>query len=363
MRISRIGVIGLCGLAFRTQQTTTAPEELITLQAAPGSLHAWRAANDKVELLEKSSHVSPQDRIGTVGGEAARFTTEGPLTVLLRGIKVAKGAGLALERKAGRLVLKLYKGTVVVESYESEIEVETPFGKVAGKQVYFMATVDEKSTKVLALEGKVTFTNDLGSVTVSEGMAGEADRGKAPGSPRAQTPLESDQMRATEAETNLIRNGGFEEKLQDWLIDFLPAQEDLKIVHSGIRSLRVNLNNTGPSQPILPAKSVKGKLKAGSQYLMRFYVRTEKFDRAGKPADFKLGIDRNGKGPATDSKHHFEFPGSEGAWSARRITFEATGPDLWFALYTGTAGGAYNGTMWFDDFYLAEIPPAPPKGK
>jgi hypothetical protein len=51
------------------------------------------------------------------------------------------------------------------------------------------------------------------------------------------------------------------------------------------------------------------------------------------------------------------------AWSARRITFEAIGPDLWFVLYTGTAGGAYNGTMWFDDFYLAEIPPAPLKGK
>jgi hypothetical protein len=363
MRLCGTGVMGLCALAFRPQQTTTAPEEVIPLQVLSGTLHAWRAASAKIELLEKSTRASPQDRIGTVNGEAARFATEGPLTVLLRGIKVGKAAGLGIEHRAGKIVLKLYKGTLVVESYESEIEVETPFGKVAGRQVYFVATVDEKSTKVVALEGKVTFTNDLGSVTIGEGMAGEADKGKAPGAPRAPSVAEGEQARAAEAETNLIRNGGFEEKLQDWLIDFLPAQEDLKVVHSGIRSLRVSLNNTGASQPILPAKSVKGRLKAGTSYLLRFYVRTEKFERAGKPAEFKLGIDRSGKGQATDSKFHYEFQGSDGAWSARRITFEATGPDAWFAFFTGTAGGAYTGTMWFDDFYLAEIPAAPGKGK
>lgn len=135
------------------------------------------------------------------------------------------------------------------------------------------------------------------------------------------------------------------------------------MVHSGVRSLRVNLSNTGASQPILPAKSIKGKLKAGTSYLLRFYVRTEKFTRDGKPGTFKIGIDRSGKGQAADTKYHFEFPAADGIWTARRMTFEATGPDVWFALYTGTQGGAYNGQMWFDDFYLAEIPASPGKGK
>jgi carbohydrate binding protein with CBM4/9 domain len=363
MRLRGICLWALALLGARPQQTTTAPEEVIPLQAAAGALHVWRAAADKVEPLEKSGRVSAMDRVGTLNGDAARFTVEGPLTVLLRGIRVGKGAGLALERKAGKLVLKLYKGTVVVESYESEIEVETPFGKVAGKQVYFVATVDEKSAKVVALEGKVTFSNDLGSVTVGEGLSSEADKGKAPSPPRLHGPGEADFAHAHEAEGNLIRNPGFEEKLQDWLIDFLPAQEDAKIVHGGVRSLRVSLKDTAANQPILPAKSVKGKLKPGSSYLFRFYVRTEKFARDGKPADFKLGIDRTGKGVANDSKYHFEFPGSEGSWAARRVTFEATGPDLWFAFYTATAGGPYAGTLWFDDFYLAEIPAGPAKGK
>lgn len=342
------------------QETAVAPEETIPLQPLAGPISVWRAATDKVEPAERAgARVTPGDRLGTAAGEPGRFATEGPLQVLMRGIKAAKGQGLALERKSGRLLLKLYKGTVVVESYESEIELETPFGKVAGKQVYFMASVDEKSARVWALDGKLSFASDLGSVTLAEGTASEAEKGKPPSPPRPMTPAEADQARLFEADLNLIRNGGFEQRLEDWTIDFLPAQEDLKVVRSGKRSLRVTLKDVRPSDPILPSKSVKGLLKPGAKYLFRYYVRAEGYRREGGPAEVKLVLDRTGKGSVADPRFHFEREPVEGEWAARRVSFQATGPDLWFCLYAGTAGGRYNGALWFDDFFLAEIPAGP----
>ncbi len=38
------------------------------------------------------------------------------------------------------------------------------------------------------------------------------------------------------------------------------------------------------------------------------------------------------------------------------MTFEATGADVAICCYLGTDAGSYTGTVWFDDFYLGEIP-------
>jgi hypothetical protein len=344
------------------QDTTTTPAESIPLQVSGGSLHAWRAAGDKVEGLEKSGKVAPADRLGTLNGEPARFSTEGALVVQLRGIKVSSGKGLALERKGGKLTLKLYKGTVVVESYESEIELETPFGKVAGKEVYFVATVDEKSTKVVALEGKVTLTNDLGSVTIGEGMSSEADAGKAPGAPRPSPPKDVEAVRAVE-EGNLIRNPGFENRLEEWKIEYLPILDDTQVFHSGRRSMKVTVKDFPPNQPIFPPRFVKGTLKPGTRYLFRFYVRTENFTAAGKPADFKVVLDRSGRGSGADTQNHHLVPASDGTWSVHRFMVESTAQDFWFAMYCGDKPGPYTGTIWFDDFFLGEFPASPAKGK
>lgn len=349
-----------CGIVLLLlfQETTITPAEFIPVQVLNGNLQAWRAAGDKVEPLEKSGRVAPADRMGTLNGEAAKFTTEGALVVQLRGIKVSSGKGLGLERKGGRLALRLFKGTVVVESYESEIELETPFGKVGGKEVYFVATVDEKSTKVVALEGRVTLTNDLGSVTLGEGTSSEADAGKAPTAPRPSSAREVEAARAIE-EGNLVRNPGFENRLEDWKIEYLPIIDDPQTFHSGRRSMKVWFKDYPANQPIFPPKLVKGTLKAGSRYLFRFYVRTENFLNAGKPAEIKVVLDRKGKGDNVESQFHYMVPASEGAWSVHRFMVEATTTDFWVGMYCGNGPGTYSGTIWYDDFYLGEFP----KGK
>ncbi len=357
----------ICGIVLwlLAQETTPAPAEFIPVQVVSGSLHAWRAGGEKVEAIDKAGRVSPADRLGTPTGDPARFSTEGSLVVQLRGIKVSPGKGLAVERRGGTLALKLYKGTVVVESYESDIEVETPFGKVQGKEVFFLATVDEKSTKVVALEGKVTFTNDLGAVTLGEGGAAEAEAGKAPGGPRPASPAELESGRAGES-GNLISNPGFESRLQDWKPpEWMRSNftEETKIVHSGRYSAKASAENYPTNQPLFPGRFVKGVLKPGTKYLFRFYVRSEGFTAAGKPAEFKVVLDRTGKGSGRETIMHHLIPASDGAWTVHRFMFEATTPDLWFAMFCGDPAGPYAGAVYFDDFFLGEFPSGPSRPK
>jgi hypothetical protein len=356
-----------CGilLLLLAQDTTTAPAEFIPVQVVSGSLQAWRSVGDRVEPIDKVGRVTPADRLGTLTGDPARFSTEGSLVVQLRGIRVSSGKGLAVERRGGTLALKLYKGTLVVESYESEIEVETPFGKVQGKEVYFLATVDEKSTKVVALEGKVSFTNSLGSVTLGEGSSADAEAGKAP-APRAAGASDVEAARALEEQRNLISNPGFENRLQDWKPPEWMAKtftEDPKIAHSGHSSARVTIENFPPNQPLIPPHTLKGVLKPGTKYLFRFYVRTEGFNAAGKPGEFKLVLDRTGLNKGSDTSTHYLVPSSDGSWSVHRFMFEATTPDLWFSMYCGDLKGPYNGLLWLDDFFLGDFPSSPAKPK
>ena len=350
-------------LLLLAQETTPAPSESIPVQVVSGGLQAWRAGGDKIEPLEKAGRVSPADRLGTLTGDPARFSTEGALVVQLRGIKVSPGKGLAVERRGGTLALKLYKGTVVVESYESDIEVETPFGKVQGKEVYFLATVDEKSTKVVALEGKVAFTNDLGGVRLGEGDASEAEAGKVPAAPRSASPAELEAIRSLE-ERNLISNPGFESRLQDWKgPDWIKFAEDSKIVHSGRYSARASVDAYPSNQPMFPPRTLKGVLKPGCKYLFRVYVRTEGFTASGKPGEFKLVLDRSGQNKGRDTSMHNVIPASEGVWTVHRFIFEALTPDLWLGMYCGDPPGPYTGAVYFDDFFLGEMPAGPVRTK
>jgi hypothetical protein len=106
---------------------------------------------------------------------------------------------------------------------------------------------------------------------------------------------------------------------------------------------------------VLPPRTVKGVLKPGSRYLVRFYVRTDAYRCSGKPGMLKFAYDP-GRALDADTAVHTPFEASEGAWSVHRYAFEAKGTDFAFAVYTSTEGGAYTGTVWFDDFFLAEFP-------
>ncbi len=164
-------------------------------------------------------------------------------------------------------------------------------------------------------------------------------------------------MRAAEAETNLLKNPGFEDGLEDWPADpNLHVREDREVFRGGKRSCRCRFKDTAPSNPLFAMKTARGALVPGARYLLRFFVRTESYLRDGKPAELKVVLDREGKGSWADPRFHFQAPGSEGTWAARRILFDATGPDFCFSVHTGMEAGLYGGTVWFDDFYLGRLP-------
>jgi hypothetical protein len=348
-------------LALLATQDQTVPEEsLFSVQTLSGTLSAWRPGPNTTEKLEKSARVSSRDRLGTPSGETARFATEGPLVVLVKGVRVAPQKGLSLERKDGKMILQFHNGTLVVESYESPIDLLTPHGKVSGKEVHFIVTADESSTRVVSLAGSPTFSNDLGEVTIAEGQSSQSDKGKAPSKPKPAGRAESEVARAMEAESNLIPNAGFEDGLTGWKTNYPPIQEETVIVRTGKRSCRCPIKLDGQSEPVLPPRTLKGVLRPGARYLVRFYVRTEAFRCNGKPGTLKFAFDP-ARALDSDTAVHTPFEASEGAWSARRYAFEAKGPDFAFAVYTSTEQGVYSGTVWFDDFFLAEFPALPSK--
>jgi hypothetical protein len=106
---------------------------------------------------------------------------------------------------------------------------------------------------------------------------------------------------------------------------------------------------------VLPRRTIKGILKPGARYLVRFYVRTDAFRCNGKPGTLKFAFDP-GRDLDADTAVHTPFEAPEGTWTVHRFAFEAKGPDFAFAVYTSTDSGSYTGTVWFDDFFLAEFP-------
>src|SRR6185503_19760396 len=141
-----------------------------------------------------------------------------------------------------------------------------------------------------------------------------------------------------------------------WKTNYPPLLEETQVVRSGKKSCKCPIKLDGQSEPVLPARTIKGLLKPGARYLVRFYVRSEAFRCNGKPGALKFAFDPGGAGLNSDTAIHLPFDGSEGAWSARRFSFESKGTDFSLAVYTSTEAGAYTGTVWFDDFFLAEFP-------
>src|SRR5207248_2405879 len=151
-------------------------------------------------------------------------------------------------------------------------------------------------------------------VTIVEGQSSQAEKGKAPSKPKPAGRAESEVARTLEAESNLIPNPGFEDGLTGWKSNYPPILEDIQVVHGGKRSCKCPVKTEGQSEPVLPARTVKGVLKPGARYLVRFYVRTEAFLCNGKPGTLKFAFDP-GRALDADTAVHTPFEASEGAWS------------------------------------------------
>ncbi|MBI2933592.1 MAG: hypothetical protein HYY16_18270 [Planctomycetes bacterium] len=341
------------------QDSTTRPEEGLRVRRISGVLSVWRSAATRVEEIDAEAGVAMEDRLGTTAGSGAKFTT-GALTVFLDRIRPSKDEGLGLERTGeGKLVLRLYKkGRVVLESFEPQLTVETPHGTLtADRAAYFVASVDEGQLKVVALEGPLRFRSDLGTCVVEEGEAFGVERGaKRLPKPRAATLEETGLSEGAERE-NLLTNPGFSDGFEDWAMkSWLPAEVDQKVFRSRPASGRMTLKGKGRNAPIFPTKRVGG-LKAQARYALRFYMRTEGFTRTdGRPGKIKVCIDREGGTDWKETSLHHEFEGIEGRWVSRRLSFVALGAEAGIGIFLSEEAGEYSGSIWVDDFLLAEFP-------
>jgi len=355
-------------VALALLQDPTTPEEQPKIRHLAGELSIWRAATSRVDAVakERDAYVAKDDRIGTPRGTPAKFLAADALLVLLDRVTAAKDRGLGVERtKEGTVLLKMYRGNLVVESVESKFAVVSDeHGTVTpgGSRSYFIATVDDTSMKVVALEGQLKFTTSLGTtVLVEEGQTLRVDRGAKEAPKPTVTRPEDARVPSLGEAVNLVFNPDFSAGLKDWFLqDLLPSTVSVTVdkdrARSAPASARATMKSTAQNDPIFAQKIVKG-LTAGTRYTVRFYVSAERWvDERGEPAVIKVGVDRSGAATFHDTKHHYEFSVMEGRWVSRRIDFEATGSSVRIAFFAPTREGRYSGSLWFDDFCVVAGP-------
>jgi hypothetical protein len=350
-------------LALVVQDTQT--QLPVDVQAISGEIQVWR---HKTRTLEKSSTrfvVLPEDRIGSPAGAVSRITI-GDVVLILRGVEAGSASGLSAQFSGKKLLLKLHKGSAVVESVETDVSVETPHGKVEGKTVYFLLEVQKDRSRLVAIDGPLSYTTTLGELTLEPGESAVADGKKAPVKLR-ETVAEKDLAWSSTAESpvNLVQNPGFEEDLTEWLgiehqgRKLLTVEE--KTVRSGKKAARISLPNLVPGKDTgnrswLLFEGHYGVLKAGTRYLFRAWVRAENYTCDGKEGAITIAMQWSLKDQAYKGEFRKTVPVVPGAWKCVRffVTPQADGFELY--VFPGTEGKPVNGTLWLDDFFLAPLP-------
>ncbi len=337
------------------QPQDTRPEELPAIRPVAGDLKVWRAATGGIDAVKQEVRVAPADRIGTAGGEyACLLITEGEGLVSLKGIKAGKDRGLGLERAKGGLVLKVYDGKVTLETFATEIVVQTPQGEVRGKQAYFYIEVAEDKTKVVSIEGTVTFANDLGGVDVGPGEEATAAAGKKPSEPRKSDPRALREI--FDAPQNRLANPGFETEAKGW---DLPTDNrfwsfDRELVHTGARSacFEVTPKHFAGRRDGGLACQRGIAVTQGRRYIVRAYVylRTVKGSVSATLSFMPLeeGGDRDGLWTKT--------PLRENAWTMLRLVGTAKRPTMDVSISFQIRSDDYEARIWADDVALIELP-------
>lgn len=341
------------------QDPGTATGELPTVRPVYEALAVWKAATRKVEAVGPGLRVTPGDRLGAPGGAYACFAVEGDNLISLRGVVAAEDKGLSLERHGARLVAKLFEGKLLVETFQSEIRVETAHGRIEAKTAAFLVEVSGGKTRVVALDGTLTFSNTLGSVKVEAGKESVAEGQSAPTAPAPAKPESDRDLTGPPPVRNLIRNPGFEEGLKFWNPRFdskAPcASLDEESPFSGRRCVRLDVSNRvfGPGKK--PGHwlgfGVGVELKVGRRYLLRVYLRTDVRSGRGVPLVTVGGV----AGPSIFRP----APLSDGTWQLVRGIVRATQTDGRIAIEADTGTESYDLQIRADDFALVELPDLP----
>lgn len=333
------------GAAAAPQETKT--EAHPTVRPVSGTLHAWRHGKESAEPLKGALEVAPEDRLGTPSGEAASFAADKDALVTLRGVVVKKSKGLGLVRKNGGLVLQLFDGSVLVDSAETTLGVETPFGTVQGKPAVYLVEVTRKEAKVVSLGGRLTFSNSLGSVTLEDGQESAAADNSKPATPKPHGPL-----RETTADAaNLFKNPGFEDDLAGWVDVTTPAAvADSKVAYAGRKSVRFDIQSpAGGKDHWYALFKQNPRIEVGERYLARCFVRVDA--RRGVKGTF-FEVQRGSK-EETDTCFRAVQPGK---WVLHRVLFTArlNQPEPLVGL--SIEGDSIDATVWIDEYFLTRLP-------
>lgn len=331
----------------------TTPEDRILVRSMSGALRVWHAGTDKIEAAGAETRVAVADRLGTAKNEHASFVTEGDTMVGLKGVLVGREKGLALERSGKKLLLKLVDGKVVLESFESEVVLETPHGRVEGKGAYFFVEVTEKATRVVAIDGQLTFTNTLGTVVLEPEHVAVAQADRKPSDPKAAAVAEEvREFSAADATQNLLKNPGFENGLQNWASDNpdkrRTATLERSLAHSGKQSARIEVSARiyEKEKPVWLPFHQDVEVVPGRRYLVRAYLRTE--NRTGSVVPkLKVGY--------SEGEPECRTP-CEKAWKMARVIFTAKDPTARIFFCVEIPLDSYDGMLWADDFFLTELP-------
>lgn len=339
----------LVAAAILLQDPPTRPEDFPTVRPVLGELRAWRAAAKRAEAVREETPVHPDDRLGTARDQAATFAAPGDTLVTLRGVETGPDKGLSIERVDKRLTLKLREGRLVLESVEADIEVETAQGRAVAKKAYFLIEARESSTRVVVLDGQITFRNSLGAVTVGAGQETSASKDGAPQEPKAASPRD---LVDPEAPRNLIQNPGFEARtLAPWTSGegSVPSLDTTRR-HSGDRSIRLDIAGSGPGRKYLSFRQ-SVEVVPGRRYLLRAYVLSE--CRAGR---FQPVIDLEGATEEKGKRSSWDDDAT-GRWVMRRTILVAKERTLLVSLEAKAEADRFEGSVWGDDFFLCELPP------
>lgn len=344
-------VLILAGVLAAQDGTRTSEEKKSQALVRPvrGDLGVWRAEAGKLDTPRGDVRVSASDRIGTPRGEYALFVTEGDTMVGLKGVQVRPDKGLSVERADNRLVLKVYEGKVVVRTFETELVVQTPHGEVKARGAYFVVDVTSRETRVVAVDGTLTFTNSLGAVTIEPGQESSVQKGKKPADPKA-SDMERVAQDVAGHEKNLMENPGFENNLNGWTVNHegkTVVFADAHVAHWGRKSARVELSNRvfGDDRPKWLPFFQDVEVVPGRRYLVRAYFRAE--TRRGEAAPV-LKV----QGAEEDATCKVSC---EGAWKMGLVFFTAKASQARVILMAELSD-SYEAKIWVDDFYLVELP-------
>lgn len=363
-RIPWLMLILAAAAVAEAQDPATRADDLPSVSAARGNLKVWRAATAKVEPVKAVVQVGLSDRVGTETGDHATLATDGDILISLKGVKVDRERGLSIERTNGRLLFRLHEGKAVLESFRSDLYVETPHGRIEAKQAYFLIEVTDSATRVVAIDGPVTFTTSQGQAVVEPGQESLAEKGGKPSAPRpsiAEPKLR--EFEDSDSRHNLLQNPGFEIQMDKWksptsltagMVN--PCSVDHGQRHSGRWALRVKIapNTYGESEAYLLGQTAP--LKSGRRYHFRAYVRIE--SAPGHVGGLKAAVTvRNDQMKMIATSRTED---REGSWHLMRGFFTANQPALHVTLSVLHDPKAYEGSIWADDFYLGEIPDTAP---